>query len=47
MRQALGVDLTPRLHTVEVNAPPARKGGVMVSSVEELVQKLKHEAKVL
>lgn len=30
-----------------VMAPPARKAGIKVSSVDELVDKLKHEAKVL
>jgi electron transfer flavoprotein beta subunit len=28
-------------------APPARSAGIKVSSVDELVDKLKHEAKVL
>mmetsp|Transcript_36109 Transcript_36109/g.80348 ORF Transcript_36109/g.80348 Transcript_36109/m.80348 type:complete len:252 (-) Transcript_36109:1360-2115(-) len=44
---ALGTDPSPRLITVEVNAPPARKSGVIVGSVEELVEKLRTEAKVL
>ncbi|CAL5227785.1 g10807 [Coccomyxa viridis] len=43
----LGVDVTPRLQTVRVEEPPKRKGGIMVSSIEELVDKLKNEAKVL
>ncbi len=33
--------------TITVEAPPARKGGVMVGSVDELIAKLKTEAKVL
>ena len=45
--QDLGVDVTPRLQTVRVEEPPKRKGGIMVSSIEELVDKLKNEAKVL
>ena len=45
--QELGVDVTPRLQTVRVEEPPKRKGGIMVSSIEELVDKLKNEAKVL
>jgi electron transfer flavoprotein alpha/beta subunit len=45
--QELGVDVTPRLQTVKVEEPPKRKGGIMVSSIEELVDKLKNEAKVL
>jgi len=44
---SLGVDLTPRLQILKVEDPPARAGGVMVGSVDELVDKLKNEAKVL
>jgi electron transfer flavoprotein beta subunit len=43
----LGVDLTPRLVTLKVEEPPKRKGGVQVKSVDELVAKLKSEAKVI
>ncbi|MFA5663240.1 electron transfer flavoprotein subunit beta/FixA family protein [Castellaniella sp.] len=43
----LGVDVTPRLKTLEVTEPPARKGGVMVPDVATLVDKLKNEAKVV
>ena len=42
-----GVDVTPRLKTIKVAEPEARSGGVIVSSVAELVDKLKNEAKVL
>ncbi|MFP4313249.1 MAG: electron transfer flavoprotein subunit beta/FixA family protein [Alphaproteobacteria bacterium] len=42
-----GVDFTPRLQTLKVTDPPVRQGGVKVSSVDELVDKLKNEAKVL
>jgi len=45
--EGLGVDVAPRLSTVEVNSPPARAAGQMVSSVAELVEKLKTEAGVL
>jgi electron transfer flavoprotein beta subunit len=45
--ETLGVDLTPRLTTVKVEEPPKRKAGVQVKSVEELVLKLKNEAKVV
>jgi electron transfer flavoprotein beta subunit len=45
--EELGVDLTPRLVTLKVEEPPKRKGGVQVKSVEELVAKLKGEAKVI
>ncbi len=43
----LGVDVAPRLTVVKVSEPPARKAGIKVGSVEELVAKLKTEAKVL
>ena len=44
---ALGVETAPRIRTVRVELPPARKAGVMVSSVAELVDKLKNEARVI
>lgn len=43
----LGVDVTPRLTTIEVTEPPGRKAGIKVESVAELLDKLKNEAKVL
>jgi electron transfer flavoprotein beta subunit len=43
----LGVDVTPRLEVLEVVEPPARKAGVKVESVAELMDKLKNEAKVI
>lgn len=43
----LGVDITPRLSVVKVAEPPVRQGGGKVSSVDELVDKLKNEAKVI
>ena len=45
--EELGVDISPRLKTLKVEEPPKRKGGAKVKSVEELVDKLKNEAKVL
>ena len=45
--EALGVDPAPRLQTLKVEDPPKRKSGVKVASVQELVQKLRTEAKVL
>src|ERR1700680_3090173 len=44
---AYGVDVKPRLEVVKTSEPPGRKGGVKVSSVAELVGKLKNEAGVL
>ena len=43
----LGVDISPRIEQIKVEEPPARQKGVIVSDVAELVQKLKHEAKVI
>ena len=42
-----GVDVTPRLTVVRTTEPDARKAGVLVASVGELVAKLKNEAGVL
>ena len=42
-----GVDTAPRISVVETVEPPARKAGVIVANVEELVDKLKNEAGVL
>ncbi|MCP4089705.1 MAG: electron transfer flavoprotein subunit beta/FixA family protein [Gammaproteobacteria bacterium] len=42
-----GVDITPRLKTLKVTEPPVRKAGIKVASVEELVEKLRNEAKVI
>ena len=39
-----GVDIAPRLEAVKTAEPPARKAGVKVGSVAELVGKLKNEA---
>jgi electron transfer flavoprotein beta subunit len=43
----LGVDASPRLKVLKVTEPPARKAGVKVGSVSELVDKLRNEAKVI
>ncbi len=42
-----GVDTAPRISVVETVEPAARKAGVIVANVEELVDKLKNEAGVL
>jgi electron transfer flavoprotein beta subunit len=44
---SLGVDIAPRLKTLRVAEPPKRKGGVKVKTVQELVDKLVNEAKVI
>ncbi|BBG30713.1 MULTISPECIES: electron transfer flavoprotein subunit beta/FixA family protein [Zymobacter] len=48
-RQAadMGIDLTPHLERLSVELPPERQAGVMVDSVDELIDRLKNEAKVL
>ncbi|MBZ2187745.1 electron transfer flavoprotein subunit beta/FixA family protein [Alcanivorax sp. JB21] len=43
----IGVDLTPRVKTIKVEPPAERQAGIKVASVEELVDKLKNEAKVI
>ncbi|MDQ2103025.1 electron transfer flavoprotein subunit beta/FixA family protein [Azospirillum isscasi] len=43
----LGVDAAPRLRTLRVAEPAARKAGIRVGSVAELVTKLKDEAGVI
>jgi electron transfer flavoprotein beta subunit len=43
----LSVDPTPRLTVLKVEEPPTRKAGVKVGSVQELVEKLRGEAKVI
>lgn len=45
--EELGVDPAPAHETVEVVEPSKRKGGVMVGSVKELVEKLHKEAGVI
>jgi len=43
----LGVDVTPTLKTVKVIEPPERGAGQKVGSIDELVDKLKNEVKVI
>ncbi|WP_428603895.1 electron transfer flavoprotein subunit beta/FixA family protein [Sedimenticola sp.] len=43
----LGLDVAPRLVTLEVMEPEARSAGVLVDSVEQLVDKLRNEARVI
>lgn len=43
----LGLTLNPRVRVTGVEPPPERKAGVIVESVEELIDKLQNEAKVL
>jgi electron transfer flavoprotein beta subunit len=41
------VDITPRLSVIKTVEPKNRQAGIKVASVDELIQKLKHEAGVL
>ena len=43
----LGVDMSSKIQQIKVEEPPKRQAGIKVSSVAELVQKLKNEAKVI
>jgi electron transfer flavoprotein beta subunit len=43
----LGVDIAPRLTIVKVEEPTDRAAGIKVGDVQELVSKLKNEAKVI
>ena len=43
----LGVEVAPRIKTLKVTPPEERQAGIIVESVEELVDKLKNEAKVI
>lgn len=43
----LGVELTEHQTIKSVSDPPTRKAGIIVESVDELIDKLKNEAKVI
>ena len=45
--ESLGINLKSNLSIVKTEAPSVRKGGVMVESVDQLIQKLKNVAKVI
>jgi electron transfer flavoprotein beta subunit len=45
--EALGVDVAPRLKTLKVQEPSKRSAGKLVTSVQDLVEKLRNEAKVI
>ncbi|CAL5035420.1 unnamed protein product [Urochloa decumbens] len=45
--EELNVDIRSDMEVIEVNEPPKRKAGVILSSVDELLDKLKNEARVL
>ena len=41
----LGIDIAPRLETLKVSLPAEREAGVIVETVDELIDKLKNEAR--
>ena len=43
----LGLDISSRTELLSVELPPSRDAGIIVESVDELVDKLKNEAKVI
>jgi electron transfer flavoprotein beta subunit len=43
----LGVDVTPRTELLSVESPPSRAAGVILETVDDLIDKLKNEAKVI
>jgi electron transfer flavoprotein beta subunit len=45
--EELGVDLTPTVEVLSVEPPAERQAGIKVETVDELVDKLKNEAKVI
>ena len=45
--EELGVDVATKVKTLKVESPPERQEGVKVETVEQLVDKLKNEAKVI
>jgi len=42
-----GIDLSPRANLLKVTPPAERQAGIVVETVDELVEKLKNEAKVI
>ena len=43
----LDIDVTPRIKIEEVLPPEERAGGTLVADVDELIDKLRNESKVL
>ena len=43
----LGIDIAPRLSVEKVEAPIEREGGIIVENVDELLDKLRNEAKCI
>jgi electron transfer flavoprotein beta subunit len=45
--EEFGLELRPHTTLLKVETPPVREAGVRVDSVDELLNKLKNEAKVI
>ena len=45
--EELGVEVETKVNTIKVESPPERQEGVKVETVDQLVDKLKNEAKVI
>ena len=43
----LNIEIEPRLEILKVEEPKSREAGIMVKSVDEMIEKLKNEAKVI
>ena len=43
----INIDIEPRLEILKVEEPKSREAGIMVKSVDEMIEKLKNEAKVI
>lgn len=45
--EEMGIDLEPKNQVTEIYAPTPRKGGIIVNDIDELLSKLRNEAKVI
>ena len=45
--ESLGVDVTPKIRMLKYAEPPTRSAGQTVADVDELIEKLRNEAKVI
>ena len=45
--ESLGIAVEAKVNTIKVQSPPERQEGVKVETVDQLVDKLKNEAKVI
>lgn len=44
---SINANISSKIQTIKIDAPPQRKAGIMVKSVTELLNKLQHEAQVI